>query len=133
SFINQAQNNLPQGVSISIEKMNPSILPVMGYSLEGNRSQVELKKIATYQVKPYLAATAGVADVAIIGGKTKEYQIILQPENISSLGITLQLIQTAVTQSNILQSNGYIRDHNRLYLTLTDNAVDNLKELQNLV
>ena len=133
SFINQTQNNLPQGVSISVEKMNPSILPVMGYSLEGNRSQVELKKIATYQIKPYLAATPGVADIAIIGGKTKEYQIILQPEKISALGITPQFIQTAVAQSNILQSNGYISDHNRLYLTLTDNAVDDLKELQNLV
>ncbi len=133
SFINQTQNKLPQGVSITIEKMNPSILPVMGYSLEGNRSQVELKKIAIYQVKPYLAATPGVADIAIIGGKTKEYQIILQPEKLSALGITPQLIQTAVTQSNILQSNGYISDHNRLYLTLTDNAVDNLKELQSLV
>lgn len=133
SSINQAQTNLPQGVSITFEKMNPSILPVMGYSLEGNRSQVELKKIATYQVKPYLAATSGVADIAIIGGKTKEYQLILQPDKISALGITPQLIQTAVTQSNILQSNGYISDHNRLYLTLTDNAVDNLQELKNLV
>ncbi len=133
SFINQTQNNLPQGLSITIEKMNPSILPVMGYSIEGDRSQVELKKIATYQVKPYLAATSGVADVAIIGGKTKEYQIVLQPDKISTLGITPQSIQSVILQSNILQSNGYISDHNRLYLTLTDNAIDNLKELQNLV
>ncbi len=133
SYVNQSQNILPQGVSIKIEKMNPSILPVMGYSIQGKRSQVELKKIATYQVKPYLSSTPGVSDIAIIGGKTKEYQIILNPEKISSLGISLQIIQTAVTQSNILKSNGYISDHNRLYLTLTDNAVDNLQELQNLV
>jgi len=103
SFINQTQNNLPQGLSITIEKMNPSILPVMGYSIEGDRSQVELKKIATYQVKPYLAATSGVADVAIIGGKTKEYQIVLQPDKISTLGITPQSIQSVILQSNILQ------------------------------
>lgn len=133
SYISQIKNNLPPNVSISIEKMNPSILAVMGYSLEGNRSKVELKKIATYQVKPYLAATPGVADVAIIGGKTKEYQIIIKPEKISTLGISLQQIENAVSQSNILKSNGYISDHNRLYLTLTDNAVENLSELQNLI
>jgi multidrug efflux pump subunit AcrB len=49
------------------------------------------------------------------------------------MGITLSTIQTAVTESNILKSNGYISDHNRLYLTLTDNSVDNLIELQNLI
>lgn len=133
SYINQIKNTLPANVSITIEKMNPSILPVMGFSLEGNRSQIELKKIAMYQVKPYLAATPGVADIAIIGGKTKEYQIILSPEKVAALGISLKQIELAVTQSNILKSNGYINDHNRLYLTLTDNAVDNLTELQNLI
>lgn len=133
SFIHQAQGNFLQNVEVSVEKMNPSILPVMGYSLEGNRSPVELKKIATYQIKPYLAATPGVADVAIIGGKTKEYQIVLQPDKMSNLGIGLQQIQSAVVATNILQSNGYINDHNRMYLMLTDNAIDNIKELQDLV
>ncbi|MGB3077806.1 MAG: efflux RND transporter permease subunit, partial [Saprospiraceae bacterium] len=47
--------------------------------------------------------------------------------------ISLEQIQTAVAETNILQSIGYINDHNRLYLTLTDNAIDNLKELQDLV
>ncbi len=133
SFINEEQNNLPQGIDISVEKMNPSILPVMGYSIEGNRSQIALKEIATYQVKPYLASVPGIADIAIIGGKTKEYQIILQPEKITTLGISPQQIQEAVVQSNILNSNGYITDYDRLYLTLTDNSVNNLSGLQDLV
>ncbi len=133
SFVNKELNTLPPGTTISVEKMNPSILPVMGYSLEGKRSQVELKKIAQYQIKPFLAAAHGVSDVVVIGGKTKEYQIILKPEKLSALGITPQMIQSVVVQANILQSNGYIRDHDRLYLTLTDNALDNLKELQDLV
>ncbi len=133
SFVNQVKNNLPSQTSINVQKMNPSILAVMGYSLEGNRSQVELKKIAQYQIKPYLASAPGVADIAIIGGKSKEYQIIISPNKIASLGISLQTIQTIVQQSNILESNGYINDHNRLYLTLTDNAVDNIDELRNLV
>ena len=115
---------------ITVEKMNPSILPVMGYSLEGNRSAVDLKKIALYQIKAFLAASPGVSDVAIIGGKTKEYAIVLNPEKISALGLSLKIVENSISESNILQSNGYISDHNRLYLTLTDNAIDNLQELQ---
>ncbi len=133
SFINQSQSNILPNTNISVEKMNPSILPVMGYSLEGNRSQVDLKKIAKYQIKPYLAATPGVSDIAIIGGKDKEFKVVLKPEIIKTLGISISAIQNAIVNSNILQSNGYISDYNRLYLTLTDNAIDNISDLQNLV
>jgi cobalt-zinc-cadmium resistance protein CzcA len=133
SFVSEIQNELPPGIIVTVQKMNPSILPIMGYSLEGNRSQVELRKIAQYQIKPFLAATPGVSDIAIIGGKIKELQVVLRPEKLSELGVTAAQIQTAIVQSNILESNGYISDHNRLYLTLTDNAVDNIQELKSLV
>ncbi len=133
SFINQSKGTILPNTNFTIEKMNPSILPVMGYSLEGDRSQVDLKLIAKYQVRPYLSATPGVSDVAIIGGKDKEYQIILKPETLKNLGISLTTVQNAVTNSNIIQSNGYLSDYNRMYLTLTDNSVKGLQDLQNLV
>jgi len=134
SFINQSQGAILPNTFFSVEKMNPSILPVMGYSLEGDGlSQVDLKKIAKYQVKPFLAATPGVADIAVIGGKDKEFQVVLKPDVMTSLSISVSTIQNAIVNSNVLQSNGYITDFNRMYLTLTDNAVDDIADLQNLV
>ena len=134
SFINQSKSNILPNTVFSVEKMNPSILPVMGYSLEGDGlSQVELKKIAKYTIKPYLAATKGVSDIVVIGGKDKEYRIELNPAAIKSLGISISSIQNAVKNANLLQSNGYITDYDRMYLTLTDNAVDDISDLQNLV
>ncbi|MFM9909351.1 MAG: efflux RND transporter permease subunit [Chitinophagaceae bacterium] len=133
SLINDVRGNLLTGTQITVEKMNPSILPVMGFSLEGNRSPIELKKIALLQIKPFLAATPGVSDVAVIGGKTKEYQLLLKQDKLTELGITPQQISRVVGQTNVLQSNGYISDYNRLYLTITDNAIDSKTELENLV
>ena len=133
SLINEIRGNLLQGTQITVEKMNPSILPVMGFSLEGNRSAIELKKIALLQIRPFLAATPGVADIAVIGGKTKEYQILLKQEKLTELGITPQQISNVVGQANVLQSNGYISDYNRLYLSITDNAISSKTELENLV
>ncbi|HQS51461.1 MAG TPA: efflux RND transporter permease subunit, partial [Daejeonella sp.] len=133
SLINDVRGNLLPGTQITVEKMNPSILPVMGFSLESNRSTIELKKIAQLQIKPFLAATPGVSDIAVIGGKTKEYQLLLKQDKLTELGITPQQISTVVAQTNVLQSNGYISDYNRLYLTLTDNAIDSKTELENLV
>jgi multidrug efflux pump subunit AcrB len=68
---------VPPDVEITVEKMNPSILPVMGYSLQSpTKTPVELKLIAEYTVKPYFSRIKGVASVQVIGGKTKEYRII---------------------------------------------------------
>ena len=135
SYIQQTKGNILPNTTFTVEKMNPSILPVMGYSVEGDGtlSQVTLKKIAKYQVRPYLAAAKGVADVVVIGGKDKEYEIVLRPYTMKTLKISLNEIQDAVNSSNILQSNGYLTDYNRLYLTLTDNAVEDLDDLENIV
>lgn len=133
SLIDDVRSNLLPGTEIKVEKMNPSILPVMGFSLEGDRSAIELRKIALLQVKPFLAATSGVADIVIIGGKTKEYQILLKQDKLTQLDITPQQISAVVGNTNLVQSNGYISDYNRLYLSLTDNAISSKKELENLV
>lgn len=134
SAINQVKNDLPVGTNISIEKMNPSILPVLGYVIEGkSKSNIELNLIANYIVKPFLAQEQGVADVRVIGGRTKEYHIELLPQKISSLGLTPAMIENTVSQTNFISTNGYLTDYNRLYLTVTDASVKNIEELQNLV
>ncbi len=132
--ISAIKQNLPPGVNITIEKMNPSILPVMGFSLEGEgRSQIELRQIAEYTIKPFLERINGISDVAVIGGKTKEYHIILDPIKISEIGITPQTISNVLSQSNIISSNGYLKDYNRLYLSITDAAIDSKEELGNTI
>ena len=134
SSINQIKDELPPGTSITVEKMNPSILPVIGYVIKGKgRSNIEINQIANYTVKPYLSQVPGVSEIRVIGGKTKEFHIELQPQKMSALSVTPAMITTALSQSNFISSNGYLNDYNRMYLTVTDANVENLEELQNLV
>ena len=134
SSINQIKNDLPAGTSLSVEKMNPSILPVIGYVIEGKgRSNIELNQIANYTVKPFLSQARGVAEVWVIGGKTKEYHIELLPQKMAALSLTPAMITTALSQTNFISSNGYLTDYSRLYLTVTDANVQNLEELGNLI
>ncbi|WP_293744859.1 efflux RND transporter permease subunit [uncultured Pedobacter sp.] len=134
SQIAKISASLPAGVNISVEKMNPSILPVSGYSLEShNYSSVELKKIATYTVKPFLSQVDGVSEIRVIGGKSKEYWLELDVQKMQTLAITPDQISTALSQTNFIKSNGYLADHNYLYLSVTDATVKNKSDLENLV
>src|SRR6185369_17958283 len=136
SRIAEIRNDLPAGVSITVEKMNPSILPVIGYTLETNsasRTPIDMKQIALYTVKPFLSQVQGVAEVRIIGGRIKEYWLTLDPQKMSSIGITPDNLATALAQTNFIQSNGYLSDYRLLYLTVTDATVHSLEDLQNLI
>ena len=136
SRIAQIRNDLPAGVQITVEKMNPSILPVIGYTLETNsssRTPIDMKQIALYTVKPFLSQVEGVAEVRIIGGKQKEYWLTLNQQKMSTLGITPDALSTALSETNFIQSDGYLSDYRLLYLTVTDATVHSLEDLQNVI
>lgn len=136
SKIAQIRNSLPPDVQITVEKMNPSILPVIGYTLETNsssRTPIDMKQIALYTIKPFLSQVEGVSEVRIIGGKQKEYWLTLNVQKMSTLGITPNTLSNALAQTNFIQSNGYLSDYRLLYLTVTDATVHSLEDLQNLI
>ena len=134
SRINQIRSNLPANIQITVEKMNPSILPVIGYAIESkNRSPIEIKKIANFTIKPFLSQVDGVSEVRVIGGKEKEYWIELNLNKMIAYGITPDAISQVLNQTNFITSNGYLADNRFLYLTLTDAQIATKSDLENLV
>lgn len=133
SQIQKISNSLPAGVNVSVEKMNPSILPVSGYSLESHtKSPIELKQLATYTVKPFLSQVSGVSEIRVIGGKTKEYWLQLDHQKMAALGISPDQVGNALSQTNFIKSNGYLSDYNHMYLSITDATVKTKSDLENL-
>ena len=134
SKINEIKNNLPPETQITVEKMNPSILPVMGYTLESHiKSSIELRQLANYTIKPFLSQVAGVSEVRIIGGRTKEYWVTLDAQKMSTLSITPDMLNTTIAQTGFVKSNGYLSDYHFLYLTVTDATVHTKEDIGNIV
>src|SRR6266542_6114636 len=134
SKITQIRNALPPDVQITVERMNPSILPVIQYSLESNsRTPIDLKLLAMYTIKPFLSQVEGVSEVRVIGGKTKEYWLRLNQQKMNTLGITPDNMSNALSQTNFIKSNGYLSDYRLMYLTLTDASVSSKEQLENIV
>jgi len=110
--------------------MNPSILPVMGYSVEAhNLSPIELKQLALFTVKPFLSRWRASLKLRIIGGKSKEYWLELDAQN-GSLSLLLMPLPVPLGQTNFVKSNGYLADYKHLYLTVTDATLTNIDELK---
>ena len=134
SKISEIRSTLPTELSVVVERMNPSILPIIGYTLEGaGRSPIDLKYLANYTIKPFLSQVEGVSEIRIIGGKEKEYWVELNISKISSLGLTPEIIKNTLNETGFVRSNGYLNDFRKMYLTITDALGRNKTELENLV
>jgi CzcA family heavy metal efflux pump len=134
SRVAQIRNSLPADLQIQVEKMNPSILPVIGFTVESDeKTPIELNLVATYIIKPYLSQIDGVSSVGIIGGKTKEYWIELNQLKMSTFSITPELIRDMLNQNHFISSNGYQSDYRRLYLNITDAGLYKLSDVENVV
>jgi CzcA family heavy metal efflux pump len=134
SKISEIKNTLPPDIQITVERMNPSILPITGFSLESKtRSPIEMKLLALYTIKPFLSQVEGVSEIRVIGGKEKEYWLVLNVQKMNSLGVTPDMINTSLSQANFIKSNGYLSDYRLLYLTITDAAVTSKEQLANMV
>ena len=92
-----------------------------------------MKLLALYTIKPFLSQVEGVSEVRVIGGKTKEYWLVLNQQKMNTLGLTPDMITAALNQTNFIQSNGYLSDYRMMYLTVTDASVRSKEQLENIV
>lgn len=134
SAINEIRNDLPPGTNITVQKMSPVTLAVIGYTVESShRSPIDMRLLAEYTIKPYLSQVNGVSEVFVMGGKRKEYRITPDQQKMSMLGLTPDILNRAIASANFVLSNGYLTDYRRMYLTVTDAQIDNIQKLENIV
>jgi CzcA family heavy metal efflux pump len=134
SRIAQIKSLLPPEIVIQVEKMNPSILPVIGFTVESDtKTPIELNLLATYTIKPFLSQIEGVSSVGIIGGKTKEYWVELNQQKMMAYAVTPEMIKDVMEQNYFISANGLMADYRRLYLTVTDAGLYNLEDIENAV
>ncbi len=116
--VNQALSgtNLPSGLQPSMQPMTSAAGEVMRYVVTGNVSLKKLKEIQDWTLFREFHQVPGVADVAIFGGTTKEYQIQLDRRKLSNYGVTVQQVEQAVSNSNSNGGGNYIARGSENYI-----------------
>ena len=76
----------------------------------------ELRTIADWTITPRLLSIGGVAQVSVIGGDVKEYQVLLDTRRMKELGVTLGDVRSAMEDMNSNASGGTLYQHGNEYL-----------------
>jgi CzcA family heavy metal efflux pump len=96
-------------------------------------SAMDLRSLADWVVRPRLLGVPGVAQVMIIGGETKQFQVLVDPAKLRDYGLTLQQVKDAVGGANVNSSGGFLERPNEEYLIRARGRVNSLEDLANSV
>ncbi len=106
------------------------VVPKQDY--ENRYTLTELRTFQEWIVRRQLLGVPGVADVSSLGGKLKQYQVVINPERLKSLGITLDELYNAVQQNNENTGGAYIEKGPNAYYIRTEGMASSLEDLRNM-
>ena len=122
---------LPDGVGSPTLGPQSSILgELMFVSLTADSTSLQdLRTIADWTVRPRLLATGGVAQVSVLGGEVREYQILLNPGRMRHYGVSLDEVCEAVDGMNGNVAGGILYEYGNEYIIRGVLASDNIGTL----
>ena len=81
---------------------------LMSVQPAGNSTPLEARTTADWIVRPRLLAISGVAQVTVMGGELKQYQVLTSPERLAHYDVTLDELTDAVEKSNAVSGGGFL-------------------------
>jgi len=121
---------LPDGVNPELAPQSSVMGEILFIGLQADTtSQMDLRTIAEWIVKPTILATGGVSQVTIIGGDYKQYQILADPQRMNIYGVTMNELADIGSSFSNNSSGGVVRDYGNEYALRGMARTNDLEEL----
>lgn len=129
--ITAVAEKLPQGVGNPTMGPQSSIMgEIMLVSVTADKtSQIDLRTIADWTIRPRLLATGGVSQVVVIGGEYKQYQILASPQKMNYYNVSLNELLKASEEANGNSSGGFMNEYNNEYIVKGIGRTSDIKEI----
>ncbi|HSA96842.1 MAG TPA: efflux RND transporter permease subunit [Acidobacteriota bacterium] len=130
--LSQIRATLPATAEAEVYRVTFSNFPIIGVSLTSpKRSLIELWETARYRLKPRFLQIPGVARVDLVGGRTPEYHIVVDPVRLQAAGLTMADVTDALNRNNLVASTGLHEENRRQYLAVVDGRVHSIADIEN--
>lgn len=133
--IPMVRENLPSGVG------SPTMAPIssiMGeVMLLGVRSDslssMELRTLADWTIRPRIKSIGGIANVIVIGGDYKQYQVLANPEKLKYYDVSLGELLEKVQESNVNVPGGFLNEYGNQYIIKGNGRAYSVEHLEEAV
>ncbi len=142
-----ARQIVNERLQLASTQLPPGAIPVMGpissimggihlisvRAEGGNVSDMELRTLADWTIRPRVLAIPGVAQVVNMGGGVRQYQVLVNPQRMRDFSISLAEVETAIGFSNSATSGGFLNREGKELLIRNMARIETLDDLRNTV
>ena len=135
-YLSKIQNQIPVGVKTEIGPDATGVGWIFQYALvdySGKNSLADLKTFQEWHLKYALQSIKGVAEVASVGGFTKQYQIVLDPVSLLSYNIAINGVIEAVKNSNQSAGARLLEFSGFEYMVTIGGYIESKKDIEEIV
>jgi CzcA family heavy metal efflux pump len=134
SRLSQIRSTLPATATTNVYRLTFSAFPIIGVSLtSATRDITHLWEIARYTLKPRFLRISGVGRVDLVGGRTPEYHVIVDPLRMEAAGLSFSDVTEALLKRNLIAPAGMHEENHTLYLTVVDGRLHSPEDIEDLI
>jgi len=125
---------LPSGVTPTLAPLSAPSGLIYRYVLQSpDRSPMELKTFEDWTIEPQYRSVPGVADDSGFGGGTMQYQVLLDPARVASIGLSVEQVEAALTANNGNAGGGFYSQGGQFYYVRGMGRLTTLEDIGNVV
>ena len=133
-YLNAAGKRLPAGVTPTLGPDATGVGWVYQYAVVAkNKSLGELRSLQDWEIRFALAKAEGVAEVASVGGFVKQYNVVIDPGRMRSLGIPLSKVREVIRQNNMDVGGRTVELAEHEFMVRGRGYIKNVSDLERIV
>ena len=129
----EVRGELPAGTTLVVERMTPSLFPILSVNVTGGLPPADLRDLAVYQLRPLLSRVPGVADVEVLASEEREISVIVDPDRLNAAKLTLEQVSDALKATNQVVAVGRLPRDYRQYQVLTTAELQSVEDVRKVV
>ena len=128
------RDSLPEGISGGVAPMSTPLSEMFMFTVENPQlSLMERRHLLDWEIRPVLRTVEGVADVNVLGGYARTFQVTPRAALMARAGVSMAQLEQVIRDNNLNLGAGRLEQGNDTLIVRTEGRINNLEQLRNLV
>jgi cobalt-zinc-cadmium resistance protein CzcA len=126
-------DSLPEGIEGGIAPMTTPLGEMFMFTVDGPQSLSERRTLLEWVIRPALRTVPGVADVNVLGGYVRSFEVVPDPVRMSARNVDTLDLEHAITANNRNDGAGRISEGEEAILVRSEGRIETLSDLERIV
>ncbi len=128
------QDQLPDGVTGGLAPIVTPLGEMLMFTIVGgDLTPMEQRSLIDWTIRPVIRGVPGVADLNVLGGFVRTFEVTPSPSAMASRGVTVEMLENALSTNNRNDGAGRVRDGEEVLLVRAEGRLRNLEDIRSVV